>query len=337
MAGGGRRQVPDDLSVVFRTYCSQWPVDVQRHVRPPVLEPGPAHPGDVVGRYQAALEVGDVESIVKTLALDRYFPEPIGPHYTHCGIAELRSFFTARFSTGGGVGLQHCAVTDDGVRSSSAGIAVRRSRANDHRRALDERQKRMSRSGRRMSAPRKDGSASCQPARIGLGLFSCVGGKGVRGFDEGRDDIKFLVIARSVEHDGVRGDQPPPGDRMLLGPTCPDHLLGKVGREHRVQAVVRAGVQVGELPPDQERMRGPGRQGVIKPEGPGARHGDAALALPHSRQGEHPLGQPAAQRGVRGLLVHLGVRVGRRGGGPGAGPNGQGHTDTVAADPAVRV
>ena len=47
---------PDELSVVFRTYCSQWPVDGRRHLRPPILEPGTASPGDVVGRYQAALE-----------------------------------------------------------------------------------------------------------------------------------------------------------------------------------------------------------------------------------------------------------------------------------------
>ena len=46
---------PDDRSVVFRTYCSQWPVDGRRHIRPPILKPGHAHPGDVVGRYQAAL------------------------------------------------------------------------------------------------------------------------------------------------------------------------------------------------------------------------------------------------------------------------------------------
>ena len=31
----------DDLSVVFRTYCSQQPVDGRRHLRPPILEPGP--------------------------------------------------------------------------------------------------------------------------------------------------------------------------------------------------------------------------------------------------------------------------------------------------------
>jgi hypothetical protein len=31
---------PNDRSVVFRTYCSQWPVDGRRPVRGPILEPG---------------------------------------------------------------------------------------------------------------------------------------------------------------------------------------------------------------------------------------------------------------------------------------------------------
>ncbi len=107
---------PDEESVVFRTYCSQWPVDGRRHVRPPVLKPGPARPGNVVGRYQAALEAGDTEAIVSTFAPDGYFHEPIGPHYAHRGTGELRSFFTTCFSAGGGIGLQNCIVTDDGVR-----------------------------------------------------------------------------------------------------------------------------------------------------------------------------------------------------------------------------
>ena len=107
---------PDDRSVVFRTYCSQWPVDGQRHLRPPVLGTGDAHPGDVVGRYQAALDVGDAEAIVDTFAPDAYVREPVGPPYTHRGTVELRSFFTSCFSAGGGIGLQHCAVTDDSVR-----------------------------------------------------------------------------------------------------------------------------------------------------------------------------------------------------------------------------
>ncbi len=107
---------PDDRSVVFRTYCSQWPVDGRRHVRPPILEPGSARPGDVVGRYQAALGAGDAEAIVRTFAPDGYFRESIGPHRTHRGAPELRSFFASCFSAGGGIGLQHCTVTDDGVR-----------------------------------------------------------------------------------------------------------------------------------------------------------------------------------------------------------------------------
>jgi ketosteroid isomerase-like protein len=107
---------PDDRSVVFRTYCSQWPVDGRRHVRAPILEAGPADPGDVVGRYQAALDAGDTEAIVSTFARDGYVQEPIGPDYLHRGTAELRAYFSSCFGAGGGVGLEHCAVTDDGVR-----------------------------------------------------------------------------------------------------------------------------------------------------------------------------------------------------------------------------
>jgi ketosteroid isomerase-like protein len=107
---------PDDWSVVFRTYCSQWPVDGRRHVRPPILKPGHAYPGDVVGRYQVALDAGDAEAIVSTFAPDGYYREPIGPHYAHHGTAELRSFFNTHFSAGGGIGLQPCVMTDDGVR-----------------------------------------------------------------------------------------------------------------------------------------------------------------------------------------------------------------------------
>jgi hypothetical protein len=47
---------PDDSSVVFRTYYSQWPITGRHHVRHPILKPGQAHPGDVVGRYQATLD-----------------------------------------------------------------------------------------------------------------------------------------------------------------------------------------------------------------------------------------------------------------------------------------
>ena len=107
---------PDDSSVVFRTYCSQWPVDGRRYVRPPILPSGHVQLGDVVGRYQAAVETGDTEAVVGSFAQDGYFREPIGPNPTHSGTGELREFFAWRFSAGGGIGLRNCVVTDDGVR-----------------------------------------------------------------------------------------------------------------------------------------------------------------------------------------------------------------------------
>jgi len=106
---------PDDFSVVFRTYCSQWPVDGRRHVRPPILTPAALRSADVVERYLDALAGGDTEAIVKTFAPNGYVREAMGQKPSHRGIAELRSFFTAQF-TAGGIGLQRCAVTDDGVR-----------------------------------------------------------------------------------------------------------------------------------------------------------------------------------------------------------------------------
>jgi ketosteroid isomerase-like protein len=106
----------DDLSMKFRTYCSQWPVDGRRHVRPAILAAGHDRPGDVVGRYHAALDAGDADEIVSTFAPDGYFREPVGPPYVHRGASELHSFFKTCFSAGGGIRLQPCVVTDDGVR-----------------------------------------------------------------------------------------------------------------------------------------------------------------------------------------------------------------------------
>jgi len=107
---------PDDLSIVFRTYCSQWPVDGSRHLRPPILKSGDAYPGDVVGRFLTAMAEGDSQGIVSTFEIDGYLREPIGPHSTHRGTLALRSYFTECFSAGGGVRFEHCALTDDGTR-----------------------------------------------------------------------------------------------------------------------------------------------------------------------------------------------------------------------------
>ncbi len=106
----------DDRTVVFRTYCSQWPVDGHRHLRAPILDPGQTRPGDIADRYQSALAAGDTEAIVNTFAPDGYFRGSFGPRDCHRGPDQLRSHFARCFSTGGGIPLQFCVVTDDGVR-----------------------------------------------------------------------------------------------------------------------------------------------------------------------------------------------------------------------------
>jgi hypothetical protein len=107
---------PDDRSVVFRSYNSRWAITGRHEVRAPILEPALAHPDGVVACYQDALDAGDTEAIVSTFAANGYFREPASPQFTHRGAPELRSFFDLCFSAGGGIGLQHCTVTDDGAR-----------------------------------------------------------------------------------------------------------------------------------------------------------------------------------------------------------------------------
>ena len=107
---------PDDRSVVFRTYCSTWPVEGHRHLRPPILKSLAHTPGDVVGRYLTALRSGDVDDIVQTFRPDGYLRESFGPHALHRGVDEVRAFFVECFRAGGGVELELCEVTDDGGR-----------------------------------------------------------------------------------------------------------------------------------------------------------------------------------------------------------------------------
>ena len=67
---------PDDRSVVFRTYCSQRPVDGRRHPRAAILRTDATVPDDVVGRFQAALAAGDANAITRTFGADGYFQDP---------------------------------------------------------------------------------------------------------------------------------------------------------------------------------------------------------------------------------------------------------------------
>ncbi len=106
----------DDLRIVeLRIYFSTWPLNGAHAMRPPVLQPDPdLHEDGVVGDYQRALAAGDVEAAVAAFEPDGYVREPAGGAHVHRGTDELRALFTRFFSNGGGIPLEHCAVTDDG-------------------------------------------------------------------------------------------------------------------------------------------------------------------------------------------------------------------------------
>ena len=116
---------PDDRSVVFRTYCSQWPVDGRRHVRSAVVPRTDAALDGVVGRHHRAVEAGDVDAVMRTFARDAYLREPFGPHGAHHGSDALREYFTTSFRAGGGIERQPGTVTDDGVRCAVEYTCVR--------------------------------------------------------------------------------------------------------------------------------------------------------------------------------------------------------------------
>ena len=120
----GRIELPLALATNFdqdarmsevRMYFSEWPLTAEHRVRPPLLQPDPdLHEADVVGDYQRALAAGDAGAAVATFEPDGYVREPAGGAYTHRGTDELRALYERFCSNGGGIPLEHCAVTDDG-------------------------------------------------------------------------------------------------------------------------------------------------------------------------------------------------------------------------------
>jgi hypothetical protein len=110
----GDRQ-PDGLIVELRIYYSSRPLIGAHLNRPPLLQPDPdVRMSDVIADYQRALSAGDVDAIVAAFEPDGYAREPDGPDNVHRGSAALRAFYEHRFSNGGGIALEHCAVVDDG-------------------------------------------------------------------------------------------------------------------------------------------------------------------------------------------------------------------------------
>ncbi len=108
-------QAPDDRVHALRVYHSLWPLFGSHRVRPALL-PADASQRftDVVAEYQQALDSGDIDAIVNAFEPDGYFREPAGGEWIYRGHARLREFMTHLLNAGG-IKLEHCTVTDDGV------------------------------------------------------------------------------------------------------------------------------------------------------------------------------------------------------------------------------
>jgi hypothetical protein len=80
---------------------------------------------DVVGAYQDALAAGDAAGAAACFEPDGYVREPSGSRFVHRGASEVRALFDSFFADGGGIPLEHCAVTDDGRACAIEYNAVR--------------------------------------------------------------------------------------------------------------------------------------------------------------------------------------------------------------------
>ena len=117
---------PNRTLKAVRVYHSMWPLTGGHRVRPPLLPPDPnIVVPDVVGEYQRALTAGDLEAVLATYEEDAYAREPSGGEYVYRGKEKLREVYSAQFANGGGIPLEHCTVTDDGVRCAVEFNAVR--------------------------------------------------------------------------------------------------------------------------------------------------------------------------------------------------------------------
>jgi hypothetical protein len=105
----------DDASVEFRTYCSQWPLDHERHVRPAILDPQDVALPPVVARLLAALGAGDADVAARCFEPRGALREAVPGLDVPRGPDELRAYFSMVLGAGG-IDLLPCAVTDDGTR-----------------------------------------------------------------------------------------------------------------------------------------------------------------------------------------------------------------------------
>ena len=108
---------PDRTLKAIRVYHSMWPLTGEHRVRSPLLPADPGlHAEGAPGDYQRALAEGDLAGIVATFEPDGYAREPSGAAYLHRGTEALYELYGHMFANAGGIGLEHCTLTDDGVR-----------------------------------------------------------------------------------------------------------------------------------------------------------------------------------------------------------------------------
>ncbi len=106
---------PNGLVSAIRVYHSLWPLYGEHRVRPPLLQIDHSiRLSGAVAIYQRALAEGDIPAIVGTFEEDGYFREPAGGEWFYQGRERLREFMTHLLSNGG-ITLEHCTATDDGV------------------------------------------------------------------------------------------------------------------------------------------------------------------------------------------------------------------------------
>lgn len=118
-------RAPGGRVSALRVYHSHWPLERAHRVRSPLLQPDPSIAlQGVIGVYQRALAKGNVDSIVGAFEPDGSFREPSGGVWVHRGTTALRAFM-AQILGAGGIGLEHCTLTDDGVVAAIEFNAVR--------------------------------------------------------------------------------------------------------------------------------------------------------------------------------------------------------------------
>jgi hypothetical protein len=117
---------PDRTVKVIRVYHSTWPLTGEHRVRPPLLpaDPNLQFEGTPIV-YQRALAEGDLAGIVATFEPEGYAREPSGAAFLHRGTEALYEVYGHMFANVGGIELQHCTLTDDGVRCAIEYNSVR--------------------------------------------------------------------------------------------------------------------------------------------------------------------------------------------------------------------